>query len=101
MLAKLFYKPFSIVLGAIASRVVGKLFESTYERRHGTGPPTPTTQDATWGQVLGAAGLRAATFAVTAAAIDRAGAKAFRNLTGFWPGSLEPPPAKRITARDA
>ena len=99
MLAKLLYKPFSIVLGLIASRIVGKAFESTYERTHGTGPPTPTTHDATWGQVLGSAVLRSATFAVTAAAVDRAGATAFRHVTGFWPGDLDPPPAKRSTVR--
>ena len=99
MLAKLLYKPFGIVLGIGAARVAGKAFETTYERSQGTGPPSATTENATWGQVLGSAALRATTFAVTAAAVDRVGAKAFRHVTGFWPGDKQPPPAKRLEAR--
>ena len=99
MLAKLLYKPFAIVLGIGAARVAGKAFQTTYERSQGTGPPSATTENATWGQVLGSAALRATTFAVTAAAVNRVGAKAFRHVTGFWPGDQQPPPAKRLEAR--
>ncbi len=99
MLAKLLYKPLAIVLGIGAGRIAGKAFQATYERAQGTGPPGATTENATWGQVLGAAALRATTFAVTAAAVDRAGAKAFRHVTGFWPGDEQPPPAKRLESR--
>ncbi len=99
VLAKLLYKPFAIVLGIFASRLAGKTFETTYERHQGTAAPNATTEDATWGQVLGSAALRATTFAVTTAAVDRLGAKAFRYVTGFWPGDKQPPPAKRLEAR--
>jgi len=99
VLAKLLYKPFAIVLGIGASRVAGKAFETTYERAQGTAPPSATTENATWGQVLGSAALRATTFAVTAAAVNRVGAKAFRHVTGFWPGDQQPPPAKRLEPR--
>lgn len=100
MLAKIIYKPIGIVLGLGASRIATKAYESTYERRHGTGPPKALTEDATWGQVVTSAALRATTFAVTAALVDRAGAKAFRHVTGFWPGEKEPPPAKHLQARN-
>lgn len=100
MLAKLAYKPFAIVLGIGASRAAGKAFNSAWERSHGTKPPKATTEEATWGQVLGAATLRATTFAVTAAAVDRAGAKSFRYLTGYWPGEKAPAPAGQVEARN-
>lgn len=96
MLAKLVYKPVGIVLGIGASRAAGKAFNTAWERSHGTKPPRATTEEATWGQVLGAAALRATTFAVTAAAVDRAGAKSFRYLTGYWPGDRAPAPAKQL-----
>jgi hypothetical protein len=32
------------------------------------------------------------TFRVTRAAVERAGAKGFRSLTGTWPGEREPEP---------
>ncbi len=101
MLAKLVYKPFAIVLGIGASRAAAKAFNSAWETSHGAKPPKPTTEEATWGQVLGAAALRATTFAVTAAAVDRAGAKSFRYLTGYWPGDKAPAPVKQVGARDA
>ncbi len=101
MLAKLAYKPFAIVLGIGASRAAAKAFNSAWETSHGAKPPKPTTEEATWGQVLGAAALRATTFAVTAAAVDRAGAKSFRYLTGYWPGDKAPAPVKQVEARDA
>lgn len=101
MLAKLAYKPVGIVLGIGAAAVARRTFERTWERSQGTQPPGPKTEEATWGQVLGAAALQATTFAVTAAVVDRAGAKAFRYVTGFWPGEKQPQPAKRLRAGDA
>lgn len=99
MLAKLIYKPFAIVLGIGASRAATKAFNGTWERTHGAKPPDATTEEATWGQVVSAAALRATTFAVTAAVVDRAGAKTFRYVTGFWPGDKAPAPAEQIEPR--
>ncbi len=101
MLAKIVYKPFAIVLGIGAGRAAGKAFNAAWEHSHGAKPPNPTTEEATWGQVLGSAALRATTFAITAAAVDRAGAKGFRYLTGYWPGDKAPEPVKQVSARDA
>ncbi len=98
MLAKLAYKPFAIVLGLGAGMAARKALDAAWERSQGAGPPNPTTEEATWGQVVGAAALHATTFAVTAAVVDRAGAKAFRYITGFWPGDKSPEPAKQIRA---
>lgn len=100
MLAEVVYKPVGIVLGIGAGRAAGFAFNRMWERSHGTEPPKATTEEATWGQVVGSAALRATTFAVTAAVVDRAGAKAFRYVTGYWPGPQSPEPVKRLQARD-
>jgi Protein of unknown function (DUF4235) len=101
VLAKIIYKPFGILIGLFAARTAHKAFESTWERSHGQKAPHPTTEDATWGQVLGSAAIRASVFAVTAAAADRLGAKAFRHVTGYWPGDKEPDPIPRLEARES
>ena len=98
MVAKVLYKPFGLALGFVAAKAAQTAFENAWAHSHGTHPPHPTTEEATWGQVVGAAALRATTFAVTAAVADRAGATAFRHVTGFWPGTKSPEPAKQLRA---
>jgi hypothetical protein len=92
------YKPFGIVLGILAGRVAGKAFNAGWERTQGTKPPKALTEEATMGQIVGSAVVRASVFAATAAVVDRAGAKAFRHVTGFWPGERRPEPAGRLEA---
>lgn len=92
-MAKLIYKPFSIVLRIIAASIGVRLFRGLWakvdpERM----PPDARTEEASTRRVLAARGLEAATLAVTATAVDRAGARAFRHVTGFWPGESEPAP---------
>ncbi len=99
MLAKLAYRPFAIVVGALAWKVSGKALERAWENSQGTKPPNATTEEATWGQVVGAAALHAGAFAVTNAVADRVVAKGFRHVTGFWPGDKQPKPLKKIKAR--
>jgi uncharacterized protein DUF4235 len=48
--------------------------------------PKATRADDRWTQVLLAAALEGAVFAAVKAAFERGGAKAFRRLTGVWPG---------------
>jgi hypothetical protein len=98
VIAKVLYKPFGLVLGAVAARAAGKAFNAGWEKRHGTAPPKALTEEATLGQVVGSAVARASVFAVTAAIVDRAGAKAFRHVTGFWPGERRPAPTRRLEA---
>jgi len=47
--------------------------------------PHATSKDYGWGEVLAAAALQGAIFAVVKAAIDRGGAEGVRKLTGDWP----------------
>jgi hypothetical protein len=89
---KLIYKPFGIVLGLIAGFLGKKLFEQAWGVIDDREPPKPTTKYATWGKVLGAAAVEGIAFKTTRAAVDRAGARGFEHLTGFWPGEKVPDP---------
>jgi Protein of unknown function (DUF4235) len=91
--AKLIYKPFSIVLGILAGAIAGRLFQGIWSKVDPERmPPGARTEDASTRRVVAARGVEAATAAMTVAAIDRAGARAFRHVTGFWPGESEPAP---------
>ncbi len=48
--------------------------------------PRPPTRRRGWREVLLAAALQGAIFAVVKAALDRGAAEGTRQLTGFWPG---------------
>lgn len=83
---KLLYKPFGIVFSLLAGFAAKKLFEVAWGLFDKEEPPKPTTKQASWPKVLGAAAVQGVTFKVTRAAVGRAGAKSFEHLTGSWPG---------------
>jgi hypothetical protein len=83
---KLMYKPFGIVIGILAGLLSKKLFDAIWGVFDEEEPPKPTTEEASWPKVLGAAAVQGLTFRVTRAAVDRAGAQGFRYFTGVWPG---------------
>ena len=87
---KLIYKPFGLICGILAGILSKKLFEAVWGVFDKEEPPKPTTQQTTWPKVIGAAVVEGVTFKVTRAAVDRAGAKGFAHLTGFWPGEEKP-----------
>lgn len=88
---KLLYKPFGILFGLLAGFASKRLFKSLWSVVDDSEPPKATTQETTWGKVLGASALQALTFSLTRTAVDRIGAKSFRHLTGIWPGPKRPP----------
>jgi hypothetical protein len=83
---KLLYKPFSLIATVIAGRVGKGLYRSLWARIDNADPPAPTAPEAGLGKVVGAAALEAATMATVAAVADRAAARTFEYLTGYWPG---------------
>jgi hypothetical protein len=87
---KILYKPFGIIAGLIGARIATSIFKSIWARIDEEEPPKPTTEDASFPKVVGAAALEAATMASVGAAVERAGARAFHHLTGFWPGDKRP-----------
>ncbi|HVF77181.1 MAG TPA: DUF4235 domain-containing protein [Solirubrobacteraceae bacterium] len=83
---KIIYKPFGIVIGIIAGILARQVFNQVWGHIDDREPPKATTEDTSWGKVLGAAAVQGATFAVTRTAVNRSGAKGFQWLTGIWPG---------------
>jgi len=83
---KLLYKPFAIVMGVIAAKLGHNVFKQIWSQIDDEKPPKPTNTDANVPKVIAAAALEAATLAGVAAVVDRAGARTFEYLTGFWPG---------------
>jgi hypothetical protein len=83
---KILYKPFGIIAGLISARIATAIFKALWARIDEEEPPKPTTAEASFPKVVGAAALEAATMAGVGAAVDRAGARAFHHLTGIWPG---------------
>jgi hypothetical protein len=87
---KLLYKPFSIIGAIIAAKIGRNAFKKLWAKVDASDPPDPTTEETTFPKAVGAAALEAATMAAVAAAVDRAGARAFHYLTGIWPGEQRP-----------
>ena len=86
---KILYKPFGIIAGLIGARIATAIFKAVWARIDEEEPPKPTTEDASFPKVVAAAALEAATMASIGAVVDRAGARVFHHLTGFWPGEKQ------------
>jgi hypothetical protein len=80
------YKPVGVLLGLAAGTVAGAIFRQVWKMTAGDGEaPSAIDEDRGWGEVLAAAALQGAIFAVVRAAVDRGGAVGVRRLTGSWP----------------
>ncbi|MEV0844514.1 DUF4235 domain-containing protein [Streptomyces sp. NPDC049954] len=84
---KIAYKPVGMVLGAVSGLIAGAVFKQTWKVVEGDDDaPDATDEDRSWRQILLAAAIQGAIYAVVKAAVDRSGAVATRRLTGTWPG---------------
>ncbi|MFF6996766.1 DUF4235 domain-containing protein [Streptomyces sp. NPDC008313] len=80
------YKPVGFVLGWVGGSLAGMAFQATWKAiRHEDDAPDALDRDRGWGEVLLAAALQGALFAVVRSAVDRTGAKAIERSTGVWP----------------
>ncbi len=82
---KILYKPFAIIAGLVAARLGRSAFKGLWAKIDTNEPPDPRAGEASMAKVVSAAALEAATMAGVAAAADRASARVFHYLTGFWP----------------
>jgi predicted metal-dependent enzyme (double-stranded beta helix superfamily) len=83
---KLWYRPVGLALGALAGAAAGFAFKQVWQVVAGEpDAPDATDEERGWGEVLVAAALQGAIFAVVKAAVDRGGAAGVRRLTGNWP----------------
>jgi hypothetical protein len=85
--AKVAYKPVGLLLGAGAGMVSGLIFKQVWKlAARDEDAPDATDEDRGWTEILVAAAIQGAIFAVVKAAVDRAGAVGIRKATGRWPG---------------
>jgi len=82
MTAKALYKPLSLATGVLGGILAGAVFRQIW-KRVGDDDPAPDPKDLARSnrEVLVAAALQGAVFAVVKAAVDRAGARGYRALT--------------------
>ena len=84
---KLLYKPFGMVAGMVGGMVAGAIFKRVWKlAAHEEDAPEATDARRGWPEILAAAALHGAIFALVKAAVDRGAATATHKLTGFWPG---------------
>ena len=84
--SKIAYKPVGLLLGIGAGAVAGFLFKEIWRLTSGDDDaPNATDEDRGWGEILAAAALQGAIFALVKAAVDRGGAVGVRRVTGSWP----------------
>ncbi|ARE78420.1 DUF4235 domain-containing protein [Streptomyces sp. NPDC059558] len=81
------YKPVGLALGAISGALAATVFKQVWKLVEGTDDaPDATDEERSWHEILLAAALQGAVFAVVKATVDRSGAVATRRITGTWPG---------------
>ncbi|KUJ38693.1 DUF4235 domain-containing protein [Streptomyces sp. NPDC093228] len=82
----LVYRPVGFALGWVGGTLAGMAFRRTWKAiRHEDDAPDALDKDRGWGEVLIAAAIQGALFAVARSAADRTGAKAIERSTGVWP----------------
>ena len=83
---KIAYKPVGLLLGIGAGAIAGFVFKEVWKVASGDDDaPNATDEDRGWVEIIAAAALQGAIFAVVRAAVDRSGAAGVRKLTGEWP----------------
>lgn len=88
-MAKVLYKPVSILVGMLAGFLASKAFEQVWGLISDEDPADPDDRDAGWGEVLASAAIGGAIFATVRALVRRSGAKGFERATGVWPGNTK------------
>jgi hypothetical protein len=85
-LSKVALKPVNVALGFAAGAAAGFLFKEVWKLVAGEDDaPDAGDPDRGWGEILTAAALQGAIFAVVKAAVHRGGAITTHKLTGTWP----------------
>lgn len=81
------YKALGLVVSLLASLLAGAIFKRLWQLTPGSDEvPEATDERSGWGEILVAAALQGAIFALIKAAFDRATAEGVRQVTGDWPG---------------
>ena len=99
---KLLYKPVAIVAGIVGGLLSGLIFNRVWKIvGRGSDAPAPLDSERGWGEILLAAGLQGAIYALVKTAVDRGAAEWTRKKTGIWPGGTLQQPDKSPDHRQA
>jgi len=92
---KLLYKPVAIVAGIVGGVLSGLIFKRVWKVvGRGSDAPAPMDSERGWGEVLLAAVLQGAIYALVRTAVDRGAAEWTRKKTGIWPTGTPQDPGK-------
>ena len=81
------YKAVDLIASLIGGLLVGLIFNRAWSIiEQGDDAPKPTDEQRGWREILLAAGLQGAIFALIKATAERVLAKGTRKVTGIWPG---------------
>jgi hypothetical protein len=84
---KLLNRAVGLLVGILGGMLARSVFKKLWQAATGEDEaPTPTDARRGWREILLAAALQGAIFAVVQAALDRAAAEGTAKLTGEWPG---------------
>ncbi len=84
--SKVAFKPVGLLLSIGAGAVAGVVFKEVWKLASGDDDaPDAGDEERGWGEVLAAAALQGAIFALVKAAVHRGSAASVRKLTGTWP----------------
>jgi Protein of unknown function (DUF4235) len=86
-MTKALYTPVSLLFSVLGGIAAGAVFKQIWKRiSDEQEAPKALESEYGWREVLPAAALQGAVFALVKAAIQRGGAKGFERVTGLWPG---------------
>jgi len=86
-MAKVLYKPLGLLAGVLGGIIASAVFNQIWKLIAGEDEaPEALDRDRRWSEVLPAAALQGAVFALVKAALERGGAVGVEKATGTWPG---------------
>ena len=93
---KLLYKLLDLIPSMVGGLLAGLIFKRVWKLIGQGDAPKPVDERRGWGEILLAAMLHGAIFALVKAAVDRGAAEGTRRLTGIWPGDEGQQPDQSI-----
>jgi len=91
-MTRLLYRLMTMVISVLSGMLAAAIFKRVWRVAAGEDEaPAATDVRRGWREVLTAAALQGAIFALVRAAVDRATAEGTRKITGVWPGDDSQP----------
>jgi hypothetical protein len=92
---KLLYKPVSVIVSVLGGMLAGAIFKQVWKlAAREEDAPKATDARRGWREILLAAVVQGAIYALVKAVIGRGTAQGTRKLTGVWPGKDDQQPEK-------